>query len=88
MRKIGKEIELEEIKKNDIIDIVGYANDCLIYNIDDKKIYFIPNISSNDFSQAERICKSDIIRNYKLIFQGKMKKIKEPQSNRIDWWSF
>lgn len=77
MRKIGKEIQLEEIKKNDVIDIVGYSNDCLVYNINDKIIYFIPNISSNDFSQSERICKSDIIRNYKLIFQGKMEKRKD-----------
>lgn len=77
MRKIGKEIQLEEIKKNDVIDIVGYANNCLIFDIDDKKVCFIPNITSNDFSQAERIYKSDIIRHYKLIFQGKMEKRKD-----------
>lgn len=87
MRKIGKEIQLEEIKKNDVIDIVGYSNDCLVYNMNDKILYFIPNISSKDFSQEERIYKSEIMRNYKLIFQGKMEK-REPRKPKIDWWSF
>lgn len=84
MREINKKISVDEIEEMDIINLpFKYANDCLVYRVDDNKICFITNINSKEPSVAEYYLKEDISK-YEITFKGRLEKSTKSRLNKIE----
>lgn len=84
MKEIDKKITVDEIEEMDIINLpFKYANNCLVYRVDDNKICFITNIDSKEPSVAEYYLKEDISQ-YEITFKGRSEKSTKNKLTKIE----
>lgn len=84
MKEIGKIMTVNEIEEMDIINLpFKYANDCLVYRVDNNKICFITNVFSNEPSVAEYHLKEDL-NECRITFKGRVEKSTKNNFANID----